>query len=151
MAAAMARSPPTSQSDRIRIGSPRSRAMNPVVVKMPPPIMLLTKTQEAVNQPILDCAAAWPRAAGSLMCRRREDLKVLLGKEVEIVDETIAGCFHFLSYGFFGSGMAEERAEPTAFFEIDNGNAPVRSKILRKRRQIRHAIGQMMIGVASEN
>lgn len=30
--------------------------MNPVVVKIPPPIMLLTSTQEAVNQPIF-CAA----------------------------------------------------------------------------------------------
>jgi len=30
--------------------------MNPVVVKIPPPMMLLTSTQEAVNQPIF-CAA----------------------------------------------------------------------------------------------
>ena len=35
--------------------------MNPVVVKMPPPMMLLTRTQEAVNQPIVcaDRFEAW--------------------------------------------------------------------------------------------
>ena len=36
---------------RISHGSPRSRAMNPVVVKMPPPMTLLTSTQPAVNPP----------------------------------------------------------------------------------------------------
>src|SRR5690348_4534446 len=69
MAAAMARSPPTSQSERMSVESPRSRAMNPVVVKMPPPIMLLIKTQEAVNQPILEREAesACRKVACSLM------------------------------------------------------------------------------------
>jgi len=91
-----------SQSDKISMGSPRSRAMNPVVVKMPPPIMLLISKQTAVNQPILERATD-----GSLTGIRREHLEVLLGKKVEIVDEAIPGRFHLLSHGFFRGGMAE--------------------------------------------
>ena len=55
MAPPRAKSAPTNHNRRISIGSPRSRAINPVVVKIPPPMMLLTSTQEAVNQPIF-CA-----------------------------------------------------------------------------------------------
>jgi hypothetical protein len=52
MAPPSAKSAPTNHNRRMSIGSPRSRAINPVVVKIPPPIMLLTSTQSAVNQPI---------------------------------------------------------------------------------------------------
>jgi hypothetical protein len=52
MAPPSAKSAPANHNRRISIGSPTSRAINPVVVKMPPPMMLLTNTQEAVNQPI---------------------------------------------------------------------------------------------------
>src|SRR5438445_10821108 len=52
MAPPRAKIAPTNHNRRISFGSPRSRAMNPVVVKIPPPMMLLTSTQEAVNHPI---------------------------------------------------------------------------------------------------
>lgn len=69
--------------------------MKPVVVKIPPPMILLTNTQAAVNALILE-----READGSLTGIRREHLKVLLGKEVEIVDAVIPGSFHLLSHGF---------------------------------------------------
>src|SRR5215203_2117924 len=50
MAPPSANSAPINHSSRMSQGSPRSRAIKPVVVKMPPPIILLTSTQEAVNQ-----------------------------------------------------------------------------------------------------
>ena len=51
-----ANNPPMNHKRRISIGSPRSRAINLVVVKIPFLMMLLTSTQEAVNQPIF-CVA----------------------------------------------------------------------------------------------
>src|SRR5512147_1165871 len=53
MAPPMANNPPTLHRRRINRGSPRSRAINPVVVKIPPPMMLLTRRQLAVNQPMV--------------------------------------------------------------------------------------------------
>src|SRR5918995_1074723 len=42
-----------AHSKRMNIGFPSSRAINPVVVKTPPPMILLTSRQLAVNQPIV--------------------------------------------------------------------------------------------------
>src|SRR5512144_2934799 len=53
MAPPMANNPPTLHRRRINRGSPRSRAINPVVVKIPPPMILLTRRQLAVNQPMV--------------------------------------------------------------------------------------------------
>jgi len=63
MAPPRAKSAPTNHNRRIKGGSPTLRAINPVVVKIPPPMMLLTST-EAVIQPIF-CVTDFRR--GSLI------------------------------------------------------------------------------------
>src|SRR5262245_4588233 len=72
-----------SHNKRIRNGSPRSRARIPVVVKIPPPMMLLTRTQQAVNQPIVTGAVDGPCPELGFMerqCNRTgKDFRVISG------------------------------------------------------------------------
>lgn len=74
-----------NQRSKIVIGSPISRARIPVVVKMPPPMMLLTRRQEAVNQPIVagglvecgDCRVACIMARCGSVIRYDDDLRAV--------------------------------------------------------------------------
>ena len=55
----MAKKPPITQRDTINNGSPKSLAIRPVVVKIPPQIILLTSRQLAVYQPIFSVGMRW--------------------------------------------------------------------------------------------